>query len=75
MEEVEVLDFDNKPKKKRRKLKKKIKLFLILIILLIIILGGYGTYNYLLSSPNKKSEIIEFTVDDGSSVYLVGKKL
>lgn len=75
MEEVEVLDFDNKPKKKKRKLKKKIKLFLILIILLIIILGGYGTYNYLLSSPNKKSEIIEFTVDDGSSVYLVGTKL
>ena len=73
MEEIEVLDFDKKPKKK--KLKKKVKFLLFLIFILVILYGVYQTYNYLLSSPNKESGIIEFTVDDGSSVYSVGTKL
>ena len=74
MEEIETLDFDKRPKK-RRKLKKKVKIIMFLIVIIFLVTGLFMTYNYLLSSPNKDSKVIEFTVDEGSSVYLVGAKL
>ncbi len=64
----------NKPK--RRKLKKKIKLMIILIVSFIItILIGIIAFLFLLSPVSNKSEIIEFEVGSGSSVYSVGKRL
>ncbi len=75
MNEVETLtleDESNNNKKVKRKLKLWVKLliFIIVIILLVII-----TYSYLLTPVKTKSEVIEFTVESGSSVYNVGEKL
>lgn len=75
MEKVETLDFDEKPKKKR-KLKRWVKVFLSLITIITSLLVIFlVTFNFLLSAISSKSEIIEFKVDEGSSVYQVGKKL
>lgn len=71
MEKVETLDFEEKPKKKR-KLKLWVKVFLSLITIIIVFLV---TFNFLLSAISSKSEVIEFKVEEGSSVYQVGKKL
>jgi len=75
MEKIETLDFDEKPKKKR-KLKRWVKVFLSLITIVIAPLVIFlVTFNFLLSAISSKSEVIEFKVEEGSSVYLVGKKL
>ena len=71
--EEEILDFEEKPKK--RKLKKKIKLFILLFFLICIIVGMLCTYKTLFSSVISKKEIVEFKIEEGSSVYLVGEKL
>lgn len=66
---------NNKPKKKL-KLKKWVRILLnIIIIIFIIILCSFILFNFFLSAPNSKSEVIEFSVDNGSSVDMVGKKL
>lgn len=75
MKEIETLDFDEKPKKKR-KLKKWIKKFITLAIsALLIFIFIIVFINFLLSAPSSKTEVIEFSVDSGSSVDSVGKKL
>ncbi len=75
MEKVETLDFDEKPKKKR-KLKRWVKVFIsLLMIVIMFIVIFFITFNFLLSAVSSKSEVIEFTVEEGSSVYSVGKKL
>lgn len=71
--EEEVLDFEEKPKK--RKLKKKVKLFILFFFLISIIVGILFTYKLLFSSISNKKEIIEFKIEEGSSVYQVGEKL
>ena len=73
MEEIETLDFEEKPKKGKHRI---LKLFIILIILFILLLvAGIFTFNYLTSAVSSKSEVINFTVEEGSSVYGVGQKL
>lgn len=75
MEKEEVLDFEEEPRKKR-KLKTKFKILLILFILFIVLVVGlFGFYNYMLSGVKTTSEVIEFEVSSGSSVYQVGEKL
>lgn len=75
MGKIEVLELDGEPTKKRR-LKKWVK-FLISILALVVILvaASLVTFSFLLSPVSSRSEVIEFTVDKGSSVYAVGKKL
>lgn len=73
MEKIEVLELDKKPK---HKLKKWVKILLILFVIAIItIIGMIVTYNVLLGAVSSKSEVVKFTVDEGSSVYYVGEKL
>ncbi len=75
MEEIEKLDFEEEPKKKR-KLKKKVKIFLILFIILIVLICTLASiYVFLLSPVSSKSEIVEFTIDNGMTVYGTGQKL
>lgn len=75
MEEIEVLEIDDKPKKKK-KLKKGFKIILWLLAIIVIgVLSIIILFSYLLSPISSKSEVIEFTIDNGSSVYSVGKKL
>ncbi len=63
-------------KPKKRKLKKMVKIVIALILLVIfMLLSGIIVFNFLLSPIVKKSEVISFKVDSGSSVYSVGKKL
>lgn len=74
MEEVETLELENKPKKRR--LKKKLKIFISLLFALVFILAGLLVlFSYLMSPITSRSEVIEFSVDKGSSAYNVGKKL
>ena len=71
MEKIEVLEVEEKPKKKK-KLKLWVKILLGLLLILIFVIS---IYSYLLSSVKNKSEIVEFSIDSGSSVYKVGEKL
>ena len=76
MEKEEILDFEEEPKKRKKKLKKpfrillKLLVFFIILLLIVILL-----FSFLLSPVKTRSEVIEFTVDNGSSVYKVGEKL
>lgn len=75
MEKVETLDFEDKPKKKRR-LKRPFRILFSIICTLIITFAIIAVIlSFLLSAPSSKSEVIEFTIEKGSSVYQVGKKL
>ncbi len=74
MKEVETLTLNDKPNNKR--VKRKLKLWVKLLIFVVaIILLSIITYSYLLTPVKTQSEVIEFTVDTGSSVYNVGDKL
>lgn len=76
MEEIEVLEIDKKPKKKKRRLKKGVKILLwLLLIVIILIISALATFSFLLSPVSSRSEVIEFTVEQGASVYQVGQKL
>ena len=73
MEQIETLDFEEKPKKKTHIL---LKIFIGLLILIIVLLiAGYFAFMNLTSAVSNKSEIINFTVEEGSSVYGIGEKL
>lgn len=73
MEQIETLDFEEKPKKKKHTL---LKIFFVLIIVLVILaVGGYFTFKNLTAGVSSKSDIINFTVEEGSSVYGIGEKL
>lgn len=75
MKKVETLDFEEKPKKKRR-LKKWVKIFIgIILTMVIIIVIGFIIFTFLLTAPKSKSEVIEFKVEQGSTIDEVGKKL
>lgn len=75
MKKVETLDFEEKPKKKRR-LKKWVKVFIgIILTMVIIIVIGFIIFTFLLTAPKSKSEVIEFKVEQGSTIDEVGKKL
>ncbi len=75
MEKEEVLDFEEKPKKKK-KLKPWLKvLIMILTFLIIIIVLMFALYDYMLQPVSTKSEKVEFTIEEGDSVYGVGSKL
>lgn len=75
MKKVETLDFEEKPKKKRR-LKKWVKIFIgIVLTMVVIIVIGFIIFTFLLTAPKSKSEVIEFKVEQGSTVDAVGKKL
>lgn len=66
---------DNK-KTKKKKVKKWVKTLTTLLILFIILFTiGFVIFSYLLSPISDRSEVIEFTVEKGSSVYAVGQKL
>ncbi len=72
-EKVEILELEEEPK---RKLKRWVKILLgLLVILIIAIVSVMIIFSYLLSAVSSKSNVIEFSVDEGSSVYAVGKKL
>lgn len=73
MEKIETLEIDDKPKKKKRRLKKWVKV--VLSVILITIVFPAVLVSFLLSGASTKSEVVDFTVDNGSSVYSVGKKL
>ena len=76
MEKIETLEKDDKPKKKKRRLKKWVKVtFSILTILIVFLAIVAIILSFLLSGVSTKSEVVDFTVDNGSSVYSVGKKL
>ena len=76
MEKIETLEKDDKPKKKKRRLKKWVKVtFSILTILIVFLAIVAIILSFLLSGASTKSEVVDFTVDNGSSVYSVGKKL
>lgn len=67
---------ENNTPKKKLKLKKWVKVLLnIIIVIFVIIIFSFILFSFLLSAPNSKSEVIEFSVDTGSSVDAVGKKL
>lgn len=75
MKKVETLDFEEKPKKKRR-LKKWVKIFIgIVLTMVVIIVIGFIIFTFLLTAPKSKSEVIEFKVEQGSTIDEVGKKL
>ncbi len=75
MENVETLDFDKKPKKKR-KLKKPVKIVLNLVLFVILfIVAVLIVFNFLLSAPSSRNQVIEFSVDSGQTVDMVGRKL
>lgn len=75
MEKVETLDFDEKPKKKK-KLKKWVKILLSIITIVIVVLAVIMvTLSYLLSAPLSKSQVVDFKIESGLSVYSVGEKL
>lgn len=71
MENIEVLEIEEKPKKKI-KLKLWVKLLISIVLIMTFIISAYS---YLLSSVKNKSEIVEFSIDSGMSVYSTGKKL
>jgi len=73
----EILQFDGEEKMKKGSKKKRfrkfiITLFMLLIFLLAAIVIGF---NYLLSPAKESSEVKEFEIREGSSVYSVGKEL
>ena len=72
MEEIEVLEIDEKPRK--RKLKKSIK-FVLVFLFLFIIASPILTYKYLLTSVSDDSQSISFEVKNGIGVYDVGYEL
>ena len=71
MEEIETLTVEDKPVKKK-KLKKWVKFLLVGLLLIIIV---FIAYNFMLSPKKIKSEVIEFEIEKGSSVYKVGEVL
>lgn len=74
MDEVEVLEIENKPKK--RKLKKIVKLIITLfLIFILMIVSLLILFNYLLEPVSSRSEVLEFNVNSGDSAYMVGKRL
>jgi len=76
VEEIEVLEIDKKPKKRKRKLKRGVRVLLwLLLIMVILVVGALALFSFLLSPVSSRSEVIEFTVKEGSSAYLVGEKL
>ncbi len=76
MKKEEVLDFEEKPKKKKRKLKKWVRILLrVILILFILLIVGIIVLSFLFSAPQSKSEVIEFTIEEGQTVYQVGDKL
>lgn len=75
MEKIETLDFEKKPNKKR-KLKKWVKVLFSFCTIFIVAIASIAIFlSFLLSAPSSKSEVIEFSVDTGSSVDRVGQKL
>ena len=70
---TEILDFDDKNKTKKKR-KGKI-LLIILLIPIIAILGMYIYYKNLLKPIASKSTVIEFKIENGDTVYGVGKRL
>lgn len=75
MEKIEVLELEEKPAKKR-KLKRSVKILIVILSLIIVFtVGALITFSFLLSAVSSRSEVIEFTVDKGSSAYAVGQKL
>ena len=72
MEEIEVLEIDEKPRK--RKLKKSVK-FVLVFLFLFIIASPILTYKYLLTSVSDDSQSISFEVKNGIGVYDVGYEL
>ncbi len=76
METVETLDFDEKPKKSKKRLKKWIRVLLkIFFILIVLIIVGIIALSYLFGAVQTKSEVLEFTIEEGQTVYQVGNKL
>ena len=72
---LDKLDFDdNKKKKKKRKKKRKIILWIFLLPILIVI-GMCFYYKSLLSPVTSKSSVIEFRIENGDTIYGVGKRL
>lgn len=66
---IETLDFEEKSSKKNKLL---LKLFLVMLLFIVFI---YIIFSYFLSPVSSKGEVINFSVDSGSSVYSVGQKL
>lgn len=67
---------ESKDEMNNKKAKIKLKLWVKLLILIIIASClCLVTYNYLLTGVKTKSEVIDFTVEAGSSVYKVGETL
>lgn len=61
---------------KKLKLKKPVKIVFALITLMILMgIIIIITFNFLLSAVSSKSEIVNFEIEGGSSIYSVGKKL
>lgn len=76
MKKEEVLDFEEKPKKKKRKLKKWVRILLrVILILFILLIFGIIALSFLFSAPKSNSEVLEFTVEEGQTVYQVGNEL
>ena len=76
MAKEEVLDFEEKPKKKKRRLKKWVRILLrVILVLFILLIVGIIALSFLFSAPQSKSEVIEFTIEEGQTVYQVGDKL
>ena len=62
--------------KNRRRLKKPVKIILVLIIILVLfIIGFLVTYKIELSSVSKKSNLITFEVDKGSTYNTIAHSL
>ena len=72
MEEIEVLEIEEKPKK--RKLKKSVKVVLI-ILFFMIMASPILIYNYLLTSISTSKDNVSFEIKNGSGVYNVGYEL
>lgn len=76
MAKEEVLDFEEKPKKKKRRLKKWVRILLrVILVLFILLIVGIIALSFLFSAPRSKSEVIEFTIEEGQTVYQVGDEL
>lgn len=76
MAKEEVLDFEEKPKKKKRRLKKWVRILLrVILVLFILLIVGIIALSFLFSAPQSKSEVIEFTIEEGQTVYQVGDEL
>ena len=76
MAKEEVLDFEEKPKKEKRRLKKWVRILLrVILVLFILLIVGIIALSFLFSAPQSKSEVIEFTIEEGQTVYQVGDEL